>query len=149
MPSDIETPDHIVRDMRMLIGLNANGDKSGEGLIGDVKILKEDIESINRNLISIDFKLEEQSKERTEIFEKLVAMQNVITANIEQLDKKMTDNIHDVNTKLDKNMTEVNAKLDDKVSMKSLSKLQKGIIVTAGTIAALTAIFGFFSKFFG
>ncbi len=66
-----ETQTQIVNDMRLLMGFNADGSRTGNGLLGDTKILKQDVESINRNIISIDSKLEKSCEDIKQIKESL------------------------------------------------------------------------------
>ncbi len=143
-----QTQSAIINDIRLLMGLNADGSRNGNGLLTDVKTLKGDIESINRNLISIDHKLQVHSDDQKEIVNELKEMSKSITANIKLLEQKMTYNIEEINKKHSDYAKDINSKLDDKISAKSISKFQKGIIVVASTIGALSTIFYFFSKFF-
>ena len=62
-----QTNTQIINDMRVLMGLNADGTRNGNGLLNDVKTLKQDVENINHNIIAINNKLEKHSEENIKI----------------------------------------------------------------------------------
>ncbi len=113
------TQSHLINDMRLLMGLNADGARNGNGILNDVKALKGEIESINRHLISIDHKLERQVDECEE----------------------MSNDIKEIKQKLSKSLDKINQSLADKVSIHSISKVHKTIIAIAATLGALGGIF--------
>ncbi len=113
------TQTQIINDMRVLMGLNADGTRNGNGLLSDVKALKDDIDSVNRNLISINHKLERLSEERKEI----------------------SNNIKEIKQKLAASLENINKSLADKISVNSISKAHKTILAVAASIGALGGIF--------
>ncbi len=113
------TQSNLINDMRLLMGLNADGGRNGNGLLTDVKNLKNDIESINRHIISIDHKLKRQAEE----------------------DEEMLNDIKEIKQNLATSLDEINKSLADKISVNSISKAHKTIIAVAATLGALGGIF--------
>ncbi len=62
-----QTQAEIIHDMRLLMGLNTDGTRNGNGLLNDVKTLKVNVENIDKKLISIDSKLEKRLEENIKI----------------------------------------------------------------------------------
>lgn len=119
------TQSQLFNDMRVLMGLNADGGRNGNGLLDDVKTVKEDIESINRNLISIDHKLERQTQDKNE----------------------MADDIKEIKENLAVSLEKINKNLADKISVNSISKAQKTIIATSATLGAIGGIISIIINF--
>jgi len=77
-----QTQGQIINDMRLLMGLNPDGTRNGNGLLGDTKKLKEDMNSLKRNIINLNNNIEKHT-------EKIEA----IACDIKQIKESLNDKI--------------------------------------------------------
>ncbi len=112
-----QTDTEMTNEIRMIIGLNADGTRNGNGLLGDVRILKKDVNSINKNIICIVGDIKKHSEEISEIKIDMAEIRNDIK--------------------------EIKISLNDKIGMKSIARVQKITVGISAFIGASLAIIGY------
>ncbi len=112
-----QTDTEMTNEIRMIIGLNGDGTRNGNGLLGDVRILKKDVNSINKNIIGIVGDIKKHPEEMAEIKIDMAEIRNDIK--------------------------EIKIALNDKIGMKSIAKVQKITVGIAAFIGAAIAIIGY------
>ncbi len=57
-----QTNTEIINEIRVIIGLNSDGTRNGNGLLGDVKKLKEDMSGLKENVLNLNNKIEKHTE---------------------------------------------------------------------------------------
>ena len=115
-----QTNTEIINELRMRVGLNADGTRNGNGLLGKVDSLekengatKKDIDSINKNIIFITVDIQKRSEE---------------------------------NIKIADDIKEIKKSLNDKIGMSSISNLHKMLICIGAIGGVISFIISISSK---